>query len=146
MMGCEKEMAEEGMTVPPPFALYDTDSVRYSLKSYSGQPVIVHFWADWCPRCREEFPKMQKAYLRIKDRPIEILAINSGQSAAHVREIKETFGLTFPLLVDEAAAISKLYKVSGLPTTFFIDSDGNIFKTHIGWLDEKQIVEIFGQI
>ncbi|TFG99036.1 MAG: TlpA family protein disulfide reductase, partial [Calditrichales bacterium] len=53
------------------------------------------------------------------------------------------FGLTFPLLVDEKIAVAGLYKVTGLPTTFFIDRNGMIFKKHIGWLDEAQILKIF---
>ena len=145
-VGCEKKTGEEIVAPPPAFELYDTDSVLYSLKTYKGNPLMIHFWADWCPHCREEFPKLQQAYQNLKDRQIEILAVNSGQSRAHVLEIKETYGLTFPVLVDEKAQVAKLYQVTGLPTTLFIDSNGMIFKKYIGWLDEAQILEIFANM
>jgi peroxiredoxin len=145
-LSCSQKNDEQELGNAKQFKLYDTDSVSYSLKNYRNNLVLVHFWADWCSHCRQEFPKIQKAYETLKPLGYEILAINAGQSKEHVFEIKTTYGLTFPLLVDEEAKTAEIYGVTGLPTSFFIDGKGKIREKHIGWLDEKQILENFKKL
>ena len=145
-IGCTQEVKKTELGPAQSFTLLDTDSISHSLNDYDSHLVMVHFWADWCPNCRKEFPKLQKAYARLNAKGFEILAVNSGQSRDHVLEIKNTYGLTFPLLVDEEAKTAALYKVAGLPTTYFIDKKGVIRESVIGWMEEEQIVEIFEKL
>jgi len=142
--GPEKQVQELGQAKP--FVLYDTDSVSYALKNYKGKLVLIHFWADWCSHCRQEFPKIQKAYEKLKPQGYEIIAINAGQTREHVLEIKMSYNLSFPLLVDEEAKTADIYDVTGLPTSFFIDRNGMIREKHIGWLEEKKILKIFKKL
>jgi peroxiredoxin len=142
----QQQKSEEELGQARPFELFDTDSVSFTLTDYKNKPILIHFWADWCPHCRQEFARIQKAYEKIKPEGYEIVAINSGQSKEHVLEIKTTFGLTFPLLVDEEAKTAELYGVSGLPTSFFIDRTGRIREKYIGWLKEQQILDIFQKL
>lgn len=142
--GQKEDLKEFGLAEP--FTLYDTDSVVYELKDYRGKLVLLHFWADWCPHCRQEFPKIQMAYDKLKPQGFEIIAINTGQSREHVLEIKMSYNLTFPLLVDEEAKTAEIYRVTGLPTSFFIDETGKIREKHIGWLEEKQVLDIFNKM
>jgi len=143
---CTQEKSEKKWGRAAPFSLYDTDSVLFSLKDYQNTPLMIHFWADWCPHCREEFPKLQQAYEKLKLHGFEILAINSGQSKEHVREIRETYQLTFPLLVDEEAKTAKNYNVSGLPSSYFVDGKGVIRDVYIGWLESEKVVEFFERL
>jgi len=145
-LGCEQHQEVQDLGQAKLFELYDTDSVSYALKNYKGKLVLVHFWADWCSHCRQEFPKIQMAYEKLKSQGIEILAVNAGQTREHVLEIKMSYNLTFPLLVDERAKIAEVYGVTGLPTSFIIDGTGEIREKHIGWLEEEQIVEIFEKL
>ena len=122
------------------FSLYDTDSVLYDLTGYSGKIVMIHFWTDWCPNCRGEFPKIQQAYSQLQDKNFEILAVNSGQTAGHVRDIRETYQLTYPLLVDREAKTAEAYGVAGLPSTYFVNPQGHIVKVFVGWLEADDIL------
>ncbi len=128
------------------FTLYDTDSIRYELADYKGKIVMIHFWADWCPNCRGEFPKIQAAYEKISSDDFEILAVNSGQSRAHVREIRESYQLTYPLLVDRETNTAELYEVAGLPSTFFVDRTGKVVKINVGWLEADDILSTYEQL
>ena len=142
-ISCNKQDDVQDLGQAKPFKLYDSDSVAFALADFKNKPVLIHFWADWCSHCRQEFPKIQKAYETLKPNGYEFLAVNAGQSREHVLEIKTTFGLTFPLLVDEEAKTAETYGVTGLPTSFFVDRTGKIREKQIGWLDEQQILDIF---
>ena len=146
LLSCSQQKDVQELGQAQPFELYDTDSVSYALTNYRNKLVLVHFWADWCSHCRQEFPKIQRAYEKLKPQGFEILAVNAGQSREHIVEIKENYNLTFPLLVDEEAKIAEIYGVTGLPTSFFIDGTGKIREKHIGWLEEEQIVGIFEKL
>ena len=146
LISCGHQKDVQNLREAKPIELYDTDSVLYALENYKGKLVLVHFWADWCTHCRQEFPKIQKAYEKLNLQDFEILAVNAGQTKEHVFEIKMSFNLTFPLLVDEEAKTAEVYGVTGLPTSFFIDGNGKIRDKHIGWLTEKQILEIFNKL
>ena len=146
VIACQKDPSQKEYGIAKPFTLYDTDSVAYSLKDYRGKIVMIHFWADWCPNCRGEFPRLQRAYEKLQSENFELLAVNSGQSKAHVREIRETYQLTYPLLVDIETKTAQTYGVSGLPSTYFIDKTGKIAKVVVGWLDEEEIISTFEQL
>ena len=103
ILGCGEQKEIQDLGQAKPFELYDTDSVSYALKNYKGKMVMIHFWADWCSHCRQEFPKIQIVYEKLKSQGIEIIAVNAGQTREHVLEIKMSYKLTFPLLVDEEA-------------------------------------------
>ena len=143
---CQKEAALKDHGPAKNFILYDSDSVRYELADFQGKIVMIHFWADWCPNCRGEFPKIQSAYEKLQSKDFEILAINSGQSKAHVREIRESYELTYPLLVDRKSETAKSYGVSGLPSTYFVDRTGKIVKVFVGWLESDDIVSTYEQL
>ena len=130
----------------PVFSLLDADSVSRSLGEYRSQLVMLHFWADWCPHCRGEFSEMEKAYQILKAKGFEIIAINSGQSMDHVREIRDTYGVTFPMLVDESKELTEVYAVKGLPVSFFLNEQRNVIKTEHGWLTESKVIEIYNQL
>ena len=100
---------------------------------------MLHFWADWCPHCRQEFPELEKAHRELKDHGLTIVGINSGQSFDHVIGIQQEFNLTFPMLVDEEAGVAEKYNVAGLPSSFFIDASGNILASEVGWVKEDKI-------
>lgn len=117
-----------------------------SLKDFNGKIILVHFWADWCSNCRAEFPKLESAYKNLGEQNFEIVAVNVAQSKNHVVSFVDTYGLTFPMLLDPQAVIAKLYGIKGLPTNIFINSKFKIVKVIIGWVDEEQIRQILKQI
>jgi peroxiredoxin len=138
--GSQEQVAEKVMS---DFTLITPDSVEHSLSQYRGQYVLVHFWADMCSGCRAEFPEMENGYQALKSQNFIILAVNAGQPFDHVAEIRDTYGLTFPVLVDEEAKTAKEMAISGVPYSFMLDKQGKIRKELSGYLDEKLIAELF---
>jgi peroxiredoxin len=97
----------------------------FALSSLRGKPVVLNFWATWCPPCREELPAFQAASQRYAGQ-VDIIGVNQVEPAAGVAAFAQRFGLTFPIPLDTNNDVSRRYAVRGLPTTFFIDRDGII--------------------
>lgn len=116
----------------PDFTLKDMDGKTYSLSTLRGRPVIVNFWATWCPPCREEMPSMQRAWEQLQVEGVMMLAINVGESADTVFQFTANYPVEFPLLLDQDSAVLGQWPVSGLPVTFVIDAEGRIAYRAIG--------------
>ncbi len=109
-----------------------------SLQDFKGTPVIINFWATWCPPCRVEMPILQDFY--DKQDVIRLIAISSGESLNTVASFIKTNGYTFPIGLDSSTRVSRDYLIRFLPTTFLLDAEGIIRQKHIGILTEE-IVE-----
>lgn len=111
------------------FTLTDPDGKQYKLSEIfaSGKKaVVLNFWYTTCSWCVQEFPDMHEAYLEYKD-DVEILAVNdyAGDNSVDVKDFKESYGLTFPMMKDTVG----LYNAFGFtvaPCTVVIDRYGMI--------------------
>ncbi len=122
------------------FDLPDMDGKRHRLSDYRGRPVIVNFWATWCPPCREELPSMNRAWAQVQKDGIMMLAINVGESEDVIFPFMADYPIDFPVLLDQDGVTIRRWPVRGLPTTFVIDPDGRIVYQAIGgraWDDPK---------
>lgn len=118
----------------PDFTLSTFSGESYSLADFRGKPVLVNFWASWCPPCRTEMPAMQNVYDKYKDEGFTVLAVNTTYQdnlgdAITFAQIRQ---LSFPLLLDRDGSVASLYEVRSLPTSFFIDRQGIIQEVIIG--------------
>ena len=103
-------------------ALKDGRPVR--LADFRGRAVVINFWATWCPPCRVEMPALQQAQLNMPD--VVVLGVNQQESADIVSRFMREQGLDFPVALDVAGEVSRMYRVRALPTTYFIDGSGVI--------------------
>lgn len=110
----------------PGFDLSGPDGERYSLEDMRGKPVIVNFWATWCPPCRAEMPSMQRAWEQVKDEDILIVAVNVGESADTITQFNEHVKMEFPLPMDLDSRVTQRWPMNGLPTTFVVDPQGRL--------------------
>jgi len=117
------------------FSLPDISGEIISLSDYQGKAVLINFWATWCPPCLTEMPLFQ-AYADKYPESLTVIAVNAGEGEESVRAFVEHYGYDMVFLVDVETTVSKLYQVRGLPTSLFIDPDGQLVATHIGKLDE----------
>jgi len=95
-------------------------------------PVLVHFWATWCPICRLEHGNIANIS---QDKPVITVATTSGSAdelAAYLRREK----LVMPVLLDEDGAVARSWGVTGVPATFVVDSAGNISHSGMGYATE----------
>lgn len=118
----------------PGFTLETLDSGTVTLSDLRGQAVIVNLWASWCGPCRLEMPAFKKVHQEYKGRGLVILAVNSTSqdSRAAAASFVDDFQLPFMIALDLEGRVARLYRLSALPTTFFVGRDGVIRKVVIG--------------
>ncbi|SEP61115.1 redoxin domain-containing protein [Piscibacillus halophilus] len=110
----------------PNFQLETMEGETVQLEDYKGKKVFLNFWASWCGPCKEEMPHMQEFHEKYGDE-VAILAVNTNEPVLdNAREFVEEYELTFPILLDETTEVAARYKVPNLPTTYFINSEGEI--------------------
>ena len=114
------------------FKLQDMDGKFHRLSDYKGQPVIINFWATWCPPCREELPSMNRGWAKIKSEGIAMLAINVGEDEDTVFTFTGDYPIDFTVLLDQSGDVINQWPIKGLPTTFVIDPQGRIVYRAIG--------------
>ena len=119
-------------TRPPGFSAATVDGRPLSLESLRSRVVLLNFWATWCLECRVEMPALEQLHRDYASRGLTVLAVNFREKPETVRRYARELGLTMPLLVDPAGAITKSYGVIGLPTSFLIGRDGRAVARAIG--------------
>lgn len=108
------------------FKLKDLNGKEVSLSSLKGKNIMLNFFATWCPPCKAEMPDMEKLYKENKDSDLIILAVNLGEDKATVQDFMKKNSYTFPVVLDLDSTTAEKYNVSAIPTTYFIDKEGNI--------------------
>lgn len=131
----------------PDLLLRSLDGKSYGLDKYLGKVVIVNFWAIWCPPCIREMPSIQKAYEKYKMKGLEVLAISlDSKDFVKIKEFVKELKLTFSIAYDPEDNAKFKYEVRSIPTTFIIDSKGNLIAYSRGprdWdsSDANQLIE-----
>jgi thiol-disulfide isomerase/thioredoxin len=122
--------------VAPPLVGWLVDgraaSLADALKAANGRPVLVVFWATWCPVCKAEEGNVDAV---ARDWPTLTVAMQSEGAAAVGRHLKER-GLNFGAIVDEQGKLAADWNVRGVPTHFIVDSGGNIRFRLVGYTTE----------
>jgi len=121
------------------FTLPDVNGNDITLSDFAGQPVVVNFWATWCPPCRVEMPELQNAFDTYRDQDLVVLAVNAQEGQPQVSAFFEEMGFTLPALLDSDGQVGNAYGTPGLPSTFFINPSGEVTAVHRGLLTADQI-------
>ncbi len=119
------------------------DSVR--LSDLEGKGVMLNFWATYCEPCEAEMPFMEKLYPEYKD-DIEIVAVSLDTSELVIQQFIKKYDLTFPIVHDTKSEVMDLYKVGPIPSTFFINPDGQIVDKVAGALTLDKLEGHFKEI
>ncbi len=134
--------AQKGFRAPD-FTLLNLEGGEVNLCDFRGRPVLINFWATWCPPCRAELPAIQEAYQNSDN--LVVLGLNFQESPQDVKSLVAFEGLTFPVLLDEGGSVALKYRARGLPTSFFVDPQGIITAVHIGPMTKDQIANYVAQ-
>lgn len=125
----------QGKKEAPHFSLKCLDGNTIALKDFKGKPVLLKFWATWCPTCKEELPVLEKFSTGKRDQlTIFLLAIDGEEEKRVQRFIKES-KITLPVLLDPKEKIARKYGVKFIPAAFLVDREGRLVGTIVGERD-----------
>ncbi len=118
-------------------------STPLGLEKLRGQVVMVNFWASWCEPCRKEFPLLDQIYKKYKPVGFTLVGVNVEPEAKDAESFIAKTPVSFPILFDKDSAVSKLYHVSGMPTTVLIDRKGVLRYVHRSYVpgDENEYLD-----
>ncbi len=123
-----------------------------SLSDFHGKPVVLNFWFPSCPPCVAEMPDFEAAYQEFKEDGVEFIgvqlvgldSVEDGQK--FVNKLGVNYSLGPDKIGDKMGDIVMEYKISGFPTTVFIDRDGNVHRRWSGALDLEKLQELIREI
>lgn len=126
------------------FTVVDADEKDFALSSSFGKPIVLNFWASWCPPCKSEMPEFQTAY-ETYGSDVQFIMVNLTDGERETIETASAFvkdqGYTFPVFYDINQEAAYAYEVSSIPTTYFIDTNGNIAASAQGMLDADTLAQ-----
>src|SRR5690625_2559898 len=119
---------------------------KIQLSDLKGKGVMLNFWATWCKPCEQEMPYMEELYPQYKDKGIEIVAVSLDGTELVVQQFIDKYNLTFPIPHDKKNVVNELYKIGPIPTTYFINPEGEIVEKVEGALSLERLEGYFKQI
>lgn len=135
----------------PDFTVYDASGNAVSLSDFAGQPVVVNFWATWCPPCKQELPEFDAASQEYgiaegdagTDGKARFLMVALTDGQRETKDTVDTFiaenGYTFPVYYDLDYSAVNAYGINSIPMTLFIDADGNLQQYYVGMIDGQKL-------
>ena len=126
----------------PDFKIYDMDGNAVTLYESFGKPLVVNFWATWCPPCKAEMPYFDELYKEYGDR-VDFMMVNitDGQrdTTASVKAFIGSNKYSFPVYCDSEMSAAMAYGVNSIPMTLFIDSEGELINYKVGAISESAL-------
>jgi peroxiredoxin len=123
------------------FKLKDLNGNELSLSDLRGKKVFLNFWASWCSPCKAEIPEMEKFYQETKNSDLVIVSVDIGEPLNDVKAFIDQNNYNFTVLLDSNQKVAAQYGISAIPTSFFIDKEGNIISKHTGPMNTRQMKE-----
>lgn len=105
------------------------DGTFFKSRELEGKPLVVHFWATWCPTCKAEASNIQTIS---EEYEVLSIAVNSGSDDALKKYMTEN-GYQFRVLNDTQGKWAGIFHVEAFPTTFIFDSKGKLSFTEVGY-------------
>jgi thiol-disulfide isomerase/thioredoxin len=136
--GKKKALVPSGVPTPQPqapkptrkplsFTVTDLEGHHVKLAKWRGHPVIMDFWATWCPPCRKEVPELNAIYNRYRKRGLVVVGVSvdkvQGDGVKSVRPFAREFKIIYPILMADDAMLEAL-DLDSLPTVLFINRKG----------------------
>jgi thiol-disulfide isomerase/thioredoxin len=129
----------------PEIDLPGLDGGRVRLADYRGKVVMVNFWATWCEPCKEETPALQSVHQQLHDEGLVIIGVNLRKQEtddAAIRAFIATYGVTYPIALDIDAEAARLFQISPIPTSYFIDPRGDIRFVRVGTITADEVIAL----
>jgi cytochrome c biogenesis protein CcmG/thiol:disulfide interchange protein DsbE len=124
----------------PEFTLPLLDGGELVLAQHLGQPVVINFWASWCPPCRQEARVLERTWRSYREKGVMFVGVNIHDTDSDAITFLKEFDVTYPNGLDRDGKITVDYGVIGLPVTFFVNQDGIVERRWVGAIREAQLV------
>ncbi len=121
----------------PDFTLVDLEGNQVSLSDFRGETVFINFWATWCPPCRAEMPEIEAIYQEYTDKDVVVIGVDLWESDDVVRQYIQEGGYSWTFVTDTTGEVTVSYKITGIPTSFFIDREGIIRAVSLGAMTKR---------
>jgi cytochrome c biogenesis protein CcmG, thiol:disulfide interchange protein DsbE len=112
---------------------------RIALAELRGTPVVLNFWASWCPPCRVEAPRLERAWQRRRAEGVLMLGLDMQDVTEDARAFLDEFKISYTNVRDRSDEVARRWGVAALPETFFITARGQIVGHVIGSISEQQL-------
>ncbi len=119
----------------PDFTIPMYSGGNFALVEQRGRVVVVNFWASWCVPCRDEAPTLERVWRQYKDRGVVFVGVDYVDSEREAQAFLNEFGITYPNGPDLGTDISRRYHMQGVPETYFVGKDGQLYGNYIGPID-----------
>lgn len=126
----------------PDFELSDVEGKIVRLSELRGKPVLLNFWATWCPPCRKEMPDLQRFHEQYGDKTV-VLGINWNDEEQAAAEFLKSYGVTYKNMIDRDGKVFVSYRLTAIPTSFWIDEAGVIRGYWLGPMSIETMVQGF---
>ncbi len=126
----------------PDFELSDFEGQMVRLSGLLGKPVLLNFWATWCPPCRKEMPDLERFHEQYGDK-IVVLGINWNDEEQAAAEFLKSYGVTYQNMIDRDGKVFVSYRLTAIPTSFWIDEAGVIRGYWLGPMSTETMVQGF---
>lgn len=126
------------------FTVFDAEGNPVKLSDFRGKPVVLNFWASWCPSCRVEMPDFNDVYSEVKD-DVHFIMVDLVDGVRETQEKGQKYiddnGYVFPVYFDNTQEAAFTYWVISVPTTYFIDAEGYIVTGYQGAINKEILIE-----
>lgn len=126
----------------PDFTVTDGSGKAIKLSDFKGKPVVINFWASWCPPCRAEMPDFDKVSKELSGEVV-FLMVNMTDGTRETEAKAKAFvaeqGFSFPVYYDVKQSAANAYGITALPTTCFVDKEGNLVRGVRGGISETEL-------
>lgn len=122
----------------PNFTATDINGKEIALADLKGRPIWLSVVATWCQGCRAEMPDVQAAAQKYGDK-LTVVSVFVGENTKTVKDFADRTKLSFTMIPDPDSAISSAYGTMGIPSHFFVDSQGILKEHAVGVISESQI-------
>ena len=117
----------------PPFTLVTFDGQSYDTGALKGKVVVVNFWASWCKPCEQEAADMEAAWKDYQPGgEVIFLGVDYVDTEPQALGYLQKFGITYPNGPDMRTEISQMFRIRGVPETYFIDREGRLAYARVG--------------
>lgn len=124
------------------FTVQDWEGNMVKLSDFFGKPIVLNFWASWCPPCKAELPDFDDACKKY-DGEVVFLMVNMTDNQMETVEVAKdfikTYGYDFPVYFDVSYEAAMVYGVRSIPQTYFINAEGEAVATATGMISAAQL-------